>query len=196
MSRTREFDENTVLASIKNVFWQKGYQGASYSDLMRESGLGKGSLYAAFGDKKQLYHKALAAYVREEVLAAVQLLNGHSDPASPLSTPMSGRERIEIFLNFVVDAVEKSDDRRGCFLCNAAVDIAPYDKEIERATTAAINAMRQALKVALADVCEAGRRDGLAELILSTYFGMRVMAKAGVEPEQLRLALNAAMKTL
>ena len=62
MGRPRQFDEERVLRAIREQFWDAGYAATSLEDLMRVSGLGKGSLYAAFGDKHQLFLRALRSY--------------------------------------------------------------------------------------------------------------------------------------
>src|ERR1700732_1861527 len=62
MARPRQFDEKRVVLAVREQFWDKGYAATSLQDLMRVSGLGKGSLYAAFGDKHQLFLRALHSY--------------------------------------------------------------------------------------------------------------------------------------
>src|SRR3981189_630300 len=62
MARPRQFDEEHVLHVIRDQFWNAGYAATSLEDLMRVSGLGKGSLYAAFGDQHQLFLRALRSY--------------------------------------------------------------------------------------------------------------------------------------
>ena len=62
MARQREFDEDKVLDALRDVFWEHGYDGTSYSNIMAATGLQKGSLYAAYGDKRALYQKALSRY--------------------------------------------------------------------------------------------------------------------------------------
>ncbi|MEK8144694.1 helix-turn-helix domain-containing protein [Streptomyces sp. M10(2022)] len=62
MARPRSFDEKQVLNAVRDQFWDTGYAATSLEDLMRVSGLGKGSLYAAFGDKRQLFLRALHSY--------------------------------------------------------------------------------------------------------------------------------------
>lgn len=59
MPRPREFDENRVLLAVRDEFWDKGYAATSMDDLLRVSGLGKGSLYGAFGDKRSLFLRVL-----------------------------------------------------------------------------------------------------------------------------------------
>jgi AcrR family transcriptional regulator len=65
--RPREFCVDMALAAALRVFWQHGYEGASMSELTAEMGITKPSLYAAFGNKEQLFHKALDLYEREKL---------------------------------------------------------------------------------------------------------------------------------
>ncbi|MER6876072.1 TetR/AcrR family transcriptional regulator, partial [Amycolatopsis sp. NPDC000673] len=66
MARPRTFDEKQVLNAVRDQFWDAGYAATSLEDLMRVSGLGKGSLYAAFGDKRQLFLRALRSYTDDQ----------------------------------------------------------------------------------------------------------------------------------
>ena len=63
MVRPRQFDEETVLRAVCDQFWGAGYAATSLQDLMRVTSLGKGSLYAAFGDKHELFLRVLRRYV-------------------------------------------------------------------------------------------------------------------------------------
>src|SRR5438445_3107154 len=60
--RPREFDVEKALERAMNVFWRKGYEGASLPDLTRAMGINRPSLYAAFGNKESLFRKALDRY--------------------------------------------------------------------------------------------------------------------------------------
>src|SRR5258708_18681077 len=63
MGRPRSFDIDSALDRVLLVFWRKGYEGASLSDLTKAGGVNRPSLYAAFGDKKALFRKALDRYL-------------------------------------------------------------------------------------------------------------------------------------
>ena len=65
--RPREFCTDRALASALRVFWSKGYEGASMADLTEAMGITKPSLYAAFGNKEALFHKALDLYESEKL---------------------------------------------------------------------------------------------------------------------------------
>ncbi len=170
MARHREFDENKVLDALRNVFWEHGYDGTSYSDIMKATGLQKGSLYAAFGDKRALYQKALARYDEKEVSDAVHMLR--NDALSP-------EIRIEILMTGPIDAAQTKEGRWGCLLCNAAIDQAPIDQETENSVKGSMERIKAALTYAIDDEVK-------ADHILAAYFGARVMVKAGFKKERIK----------
>ena len=63
MPRPRTFDETDVVAAARDEFWSRGYAATSVDDLTSATGLGKGSLYGAFGDKHELFLRALNDYI-------------------------------------------------------------------------------------------------------------------------------------
>lgn len=65
--RPREFDPDTALAAALRVFWSKGYEGASLSELTGAMGITRPSLYASFGNKEALFKKTLDLYEREKL---------------------------------------------------------------------------------------------------------------------------------
>ncbi len=72
--RPREFDVDTALATALRVFWSKGYEGSSLTDLTEAMGITRPSLYAAFGNKEQLFRQALDLYEREKLAYIGQAL--------------------------------------------------------------------------------------------------------------------------
>ena len=69
--RPREFDTDEALASALRVFWAKGYDGASLTDLTEAMGITRPSLYAAFGNKEALFKRALDLYQEEKLAGAI-----------------------------------------------------------------------------------------------------------------------------
>ena len=184
MGRPREFDPEETLQEILNIFWLKGYEGASLQDIEAATGLKKPSLYRTFGDKRAMYLAALAAYDATEVCAAQALLE----------KPGSAKTKIQRLLNGIVDGAAGGGDRRGCFLCNASIDQAPHDAATRKLVRASMEklsaAFSNALAASAAYKAHAGKREKMAAKILAGYFGLRVMIKAGMPAETLRRSVN------
>ena len=184
MGRPREFDPEETLQDILNIFWLKGYEGASLQDLEAATGLKKPSLYRTYGDKRAMYLAALAAYDATEVGAAMTVLQ----------KPGSARTKIQRLLNGVVDGAAGKGDRRGCFLCNASIDQAPHDASTRKLVRASMErlsaAFSNALEASPAYKASAAKREKMAAKILAGYFGLRVMIKAGMPVETLRKTVS------
>ncbi|HVJ51739.1 MAG TPA: TetR/AcrR family transcriptional regulator [Aliidongia sp.] len=82
MARPREFDRDVALERATGVFWAKGYASTSTEDLLAAMGIGRQSLYNAFGDKRALYLEALERYQRATSSGHLQRLKA---PVSPLA---------------------------------------------------------------------------------------------------------------
>ncbi len=96
MARPRQFDEQQVIESLMKVFWEKGYEASSMQDLVAASGLLKGSLYGAFGDKQTLYLMALRHYDRTRIQAGIDtqpsIISGNIKAVFLDVHELSGRE--------------------------------------------------------------------------------------------------------
>ena len=180
--RPREFDPDETLGKILDLFWRHGYEATGLSDIIAATGLGKASLYATFGNKQSMYLKALSRYEAQTVDAAVTLLRDTSHAAG---------ERIDMFLTLPIAARRDHNDWRGCFLCNASVDRASMDAETGALVRRGYEKMRCAIAHALAqEAPDAGAAAiaARAQLVLTVYSGLRVMARSGIEFEALSLA--------
>lgn len=173
MARPRKFDEAEVKSALRDVFWQHGFEGASYADIMAATGLNKGSLYASFGDKRALYQHAISDYNNEYVTPGVQMLR--DDSQSP-------KDRIGALFMSHVNAAQTPQGRWGCLLCNAAIDQAPFDSDVEDKVSASLSRLRKAIKACVKGTAAADR----AELIWTSYFGGHVMVKAGFSKADLK----------
>jgi len=158
------------------VFWDRGYEAASLSQLLEAMGIARGSLYKAFTDKRSIYLATLDLYDRSQIQVGASML---ADPSQG-----DGVSRLERFLLYPADAVRIDNDRRGCFLCNAAVDMAPRDKDVEGLVLGMMDRLRAAISQALKDTpvgaeMTAGYSQRVSAALLTAYMGLRVMAKAG-----------------
>jgi TetR/AcrR family transcriptional repressor of nem operon len=191
MARPKAFSPEDALDRATAVFWRKGYEGTSVNDLVDALKINRGSLYGTFRDKRSLFLAALEHYHEREIGAAIRHLRHTEGP---------GRERIQSLFDKLIRAVEERGDRRGCLICNAAVEVAPFDSEVERQVKASHERLAAAFSVALAAdpgvPTEPERRDRRAHFLTATLMGLHVMAKAGASPETLRGIVRVAMRGL
>ncbi len=185
MARPREFDRETVVANATDVFWAQGYAGTSLDDLDRATGLNRGSLYNAFGDKHGLYLECLDLYGSHEIGAAVALLED----------TCSKRSAIRMLFKSAVDSVRLGGDRRGCLLCNAAIELAPHDQDVEQKVVEHLGRLRGAFKTALE--CDGASRSRsevarLSDHLTASYMGLLVMAKGGFPVAHLKRTADSA----
>jgi len=120
MARPRQFDEKRVLRAVREQFWDKGYAATSLEDLMRVSGLGKGSLYAAFGDKHQLFLRALRSYTD----------GGHGFLRKKLNSAPRALDALRAFVMAAVSDPAGAAARRGCLMANSTYELATADPEV------------------------------------------------------------------
>ena len=109
VARPRLFDEQRVLAQIVDVFWEKGFEGTSMDDLVKRTGLNKGSLYTCFGNKEEIFKQALRQY------ATSGPFHWRKE-----ETPL---ETLRSFYNFLIsEAALPKKQRRGCFVFNSCLE--------------------------------------------------------------------------
>ena len=187
--RPREFDDTEMLRKIMRLFWKNGFEGVSLSQIMKETELQKASLYAAFGDKRSMYLKALGQYHEDTVSAAARALREDSLPA---------RQRIENFVNAPLSAAQQND-RSGCFLCNASADQSDLDPATKAQVSAGFELLASALATALQDLDRDLSEEEVvakANLLLASYVGLRILVRSGVAIEGLELAASQAVQSV
>jgi len=187
--RPREFDETAALRKIMALFWANGFEGVSLSQIMTATELQKASLYAAFGDKRSMYLKALRQYHTDQVGAAAAALKDDTRP--PL-------DRIRAFLDAPLAAVEGGDPS-GCFLCNASADQAALDPGTQAQVKQGFETLAAALESPLKALNPASDPAALshqAHLLLGLYSGFRVMARSGLDVNRLRPGIERALAAL
>lgn len=181
MARPRQFDEDAVLRAVCDQFWNAGYAATSMQDLMRVSGLGKGSLYAAFGDKHELFLKALRRYV-ESLDRGLR----RSFDSAPRAI-----DALRSFLMGAVGDPEGVSARRGCLLANSTTELASADPvvavEARQAYegTTAIVAECVARAQAEGDLPASADPVATARALLAAQQGLTFMGRSGMDVETL-----------
>ena len=184
VGRKREFDEHNALYRAMEVFWLKGYSGASLSDLTQAMGINKPSLYAAFGNKEELFVSALNQYVDEYGAPHFdKLLNSES----------SLQERLRAFLESIVEMLVDSQLPGGCFVASSTSE-AGSDCLPEKAVQAVLMVNAASTK-AFVDFFKTEQEKGnlsptvspavLADYLLTLQFGLAAMARNGTSRDRL-----------
>ena len=189
IGRPRAFDLDRALDRALEVFWLKGYEGASLSDLTRAMGVNRPSLYAAFGNKEALFRKALDRYV-EGPAAYVR---------AALAEP-TARAVAERLLAESVDRLTDPRNPRGCLIVQGALVCGKAAESVRRE----LAARRAAGELAVRRRFERALSDGdlpddshpadLARYIVAVMQGIAVQAAGGASRAELRRVAAMALR--
>ena len=187
MARPRTFDERDVIAAARDEFWERGYAATSVDDLTAATGLGKGSLYGAFGDKHSLYLRALDDYIASS-LDGVRA--GLRDPN------IAAYERIARHIRGQVKAIAADKTRRGCLMAKSAAELGGTDDAVEAKVAQAYATWRDELAACIKEAQRDGDIDAkrnpqvLAGTLLAFMRGQEALHKGGAKPASLRAAAD------
>lgn len=171
----KKYEETEVVARAMRAFWARGYEATSISDLVRATGVNRGSLYAAFSDKRTLFLKALRQYdkhYRDDFLGRLAASHGPKD-AIAAAFERAARNS------------GPGDDPGGCLAVNTALEVSPHDPEIR----AFVNASLSKVEDFFFYMIEGAKRDGTirrstpsratARALLGLFLGLRVLTRSG-----------------
>jgi TetR/AcrR family transcriptional repressor of nem operon len=182
MARPREFDEERVLDAVMLTFWRKGFDGTSAQDLVDATGLGRGSLYAAFSNKDGLFEQAILRY------------NGLSRAnVERLRQPGLAIERLrELFIS-IIDADLDAAEKPGCLATNSAIELAGRNSHVAGLVRQNFQIMTRGIQ----ETIERGHSTGeiptsldaemLALFLFNTIQGLRVLTKTMGKADRGRL---------
>ena len=191
MARPRSFDSTDTLDAIAQRFWETGYAGTSVDDLTACTGLGKGSLYGAFGSKHEMYVRTVREYAETTAKAFESALSG--DDAGAF-------RRLRALLRGT--ARDLCASRLGCLLGKAVSERGAQDDEIDAIAHSAFDRMRRALRACIRQAQRAGDVDAgvdakkVAELLFALVRGMDSLAKAGASDETVLAVSDTALALL
>ena len=187
--RPRSFDLNKALDNALRVFWEKGYEGASLTDLTNAMGINRPSMYAAFGDKEELFRKALDRYAKGPAAYAYEALS-----------EATARKAIEKLLLGAVEALSNPKNPKGCLLVQGALacgdESTSIREELIQRRIAAEAEIAKRLKRARAEgeLPEEVNPSDLARFYVTVMRGLGVEAATGATRSQLLRVVETAMK--
>jgi AcrR family transcriptional regulator len=187
--RTRQFDADEALDRALEVFWARGYEGATLPALTKAMGINRPSLYAAFGNKEQLFRKALDRY--------------QTGPQGFLTEALAkptARAAVEAIFSGFIRMLRGRAKVRGCLIVSGALacgeEAEPVRRELARLRQAAVTAFRERFEQAVQDGDLPGGTDcaTLARYIATVLNGLAVQAASGATEKGLRLVSAMAMR--
>jgi len=174
----KTFDLEDVTAQAIAVFWKKGYEATSISDLTKAMGINKGSLYNAFGSKKKLFIQVLKQYDRDRSQAALVRMNANHDPMAAI---------IGMF-DHAIEHNCANPDKKGCLLVNTALELPHHDTDIRDLVTASLDNLKDFFEHNVMR----GQSDGVfskdiepksaAQVLRSLIVGLQVLSRGASEP--------------
>ena len=187
--RVRQFDVDEALDRALEVFWSRGYEGATLPELTQAMGINRPSLYAAFGNKEQLFRKALERY-KTGPMAFL---------ADALRIPTARAAAAAIFSGFIRMQHDR-DKARGCLVVSGALACSEEGEMVRRD----LAQLRQEVVGMLRERFDRAMRDGdlppgtdcatLARYTVTVLNGLAVQAATGATEKELRLVAGLAMQ--
>jgi len=188
--RPLSYDPDKVLDRALDVFWRKGYEGSSLSDLTKAMGINKPSLYAAFGDKEKLFRKVLDRYAE-----------GPASYSSAALREPTSRAVVERLLYGTADRLTAPSSPRGCLLVQGALACGNAANSVRRELIsrriAGEAALRQRLNRAKinGDLRPKSNPAILARYIVTMIQGMSVQAASGATRNELHRIIDIALQS-
>ncbi|MGL5954322.1 MULTISPECIES: TetR/AcrR family transcriptional regulator [Providencia] len=186
--RPREFDRAAALNKAKFVFWQRGYEGTSMSDLVAALGIASARIYAAFGSKENLFREAIALYLSQEGAFADEALQ-----------EADTRFAIEKLLTQAVETYTQQDRPHGCMVVLSLTNYARENESImswlasyrQARTTSIIQRIKEGMNVG--DLPKDTDALALGNYIATLFHGISIQARDGVSKDNLLSMVHTAM---
>jgi AcrR family transcriptional regulator len=176
----RQFDDEEVIATALDVFWRKGLHDATMQDLAAATGVQRGSLYNAYGDKEAIFLRAFDQYTEEFLETAANAL-AEGDAAA----------RLRNFFNVIIVNMTSGSPPRGCLTTRTALDAAMSSTAVRERVQDLLGRLEQLVSKAIR--LAPGKRlaidaNRLARVVVTFTRGLAVMERAGYSRKQLKEA--------
>ena len=187
--RPRSFDRTTALAKAMEVFWTRGYEGTSLTDLTEAMGINRPSIYAAFGNKEALFAEALALYEEIEGSVISRLLD----------EAQTAREAMEATMRHNARVYADEGRPRGCMIVLSALLSTIESEEVRHILAARRRAGEEQLRIRIergkseGDVPAGTASEHLASFVTTVLQGMSVKARDGASHEELSSIVDTTL---
>lgn len=192
MARPLEFERDAAIDSAIRVFARHGYEGASTSDLIAGMGIGRQSLYGAFGDKRGLFLQALRRYADRSLAEMQAALDGRQ--------PATGTAIAALEAAVLVGLGSSDDLETGCLGVGSVAEFGRSDPDINAINDAAGLTLHDAFAARIRAGIAAGELDpeldasGAARMLLVLRSGLKIAARGGAGAQELAQTARLAMR--
>jgi TetR/AcrR family transcriptional regulator, transcriptional repressor for nem operon len=192
MARPREFDPDLVLEQVMLVFWARGYQATSLDDLCEATQLNRSSLYAAFGDKREMFLQTIDRY-GDGAVARV---------SAALSRPVPIQEAMAGFFTHMIDQIAAGPGRIGCFIGNSAAEVARHDRGVAARVRRNLDRVERTFQAALEQAKARGEIpadadvQAMARFFVASAQGIRLIGKTTGDRGVLEDIMRIVLRTL
>ncbi len=180
MVGARQFDEQEVIAIALEVFWRKGLHDASMQDLATATGVQRGSLYNAYGDKEAIFLRAFDQYAGQFLETAGNALT-QGDAAA----------RLQKLFDMIIVNMTSGSPPRGCLTTRAALDGAVSSAAVRERVQNLLSGLEHLVSKAISSVANTPTRidaNRLARVVVTFTRGLAVMERAGYSRKHLKEA--------
>ena len=179
MPAPKQHNPDAFIDSAMRVFWARGYEGTSMNDLVQATGINRGSIYANFEGKRDIFLAALASY--DERYRA-RFLAG-------LTVGRTAKEAVLAAFQAAASQAVTPQQPAGCLVVNSAVELAPHDAEIASAVNASLGALQDFFRDQIETAKATGEMGPVdTETLMTTlyvlFLGLRVMSRSNAPASQ------------
>lgn len=186
--RPRSFDRSVALQRATEIFWRQGYEGTSLVDLSSAMGIAQSSLYAAFGNKLELFTEAVDTYMRQYAEIFIEACT-----EEPTAAAAAAR-----ILHQSVDRFTADDQPAGCLTTSAAMSGGPGTFDVRSAIARKQRANAQVFQDRIESSMQAGELSDqsatvLADFLMTLWHGLSAAAATGATRSALHEVVDLAL---
>lgn len=188
----KSFNEEKVIAAAMQLFWEKGYSDTSMAELLKATGLTKGSFYNAFGSKYELFQKAIVKYELENRRMVLQKLVAMDAPV----------KAIEYLFEAIIQETIDDPAKRGCFIINTCLDLNAHKAEIKDIISGCMRETETFFKQMIElgqfrkEIPQTIDPQKTAKALVATLVGIRILGRAIYDKQALQDLATQSLKLI
>ena len=187
MPRVKQFDQDQAIRKAMELFWQNGYVSTSLTDLTDFLGIGKGSFYAAFQSKENLFNKCIEAYTASSIPELNRALSAHPNFKTGL----------RILLEEYVEGMITDSNRKGCLIANSCTLVNCGHPDVEEKIKNHYDHIQQFLKLKMLENGATKKRaEEVSYMIITFIIGVSQQSKIYRDREVYQVTIDSIMGSL